>query len=132
MVIVLVVFFKPSDAGGPSRVVCNVTWVRITEQTDWREKHTPDLRLPISEALRSLRHYHRAQNQEHHTIDRLEERGMARGSAGGSTFNGQERAIVNRTNIGLFFFFLRQIGVTSERRGGTHMGFSERIDTVLN
>ena len=30
-----------------------------------------------------------------------------------------------------FFFFLRQSGVTSERRSGTHMGFSERRDTIL-
>ena len=67
--------------GGPLRIVCNVIWVRITEQIDWREKHTPDLRLPRSEALRSLRHYLRAQNQEHQTIDRLEERGVERESA---------------------------------------------------
>ena len=97
--------------GGLSRIVCNVIWVRITEQIDWREKHTPDLRLPRSEALRSLRHYLRAQNQEHQTIDRLEERGVERESARGSSLKGRERAIVNRTNIGpffpsLFFFFL--------------------------
>ena len=34
-----------------------------------------------SEMLRSSRHYLRAQSQGHHTIDRLEERGVERGSA---------------------------------------------------
>ena len=27
---------------------------------------------------------------------------------------------------------LRNVGKTSERRSGAHMGFSERIDTILN
>ena len=35
---------------------------------------TCGLRLGRSEVLRSFRHYLRAQSQEHHTIDRLEER----------------------------------------------------------
>ena len=37
---------------------------------------TGGLRLGRSEVLRSLRHYLRAQSQGHHTIDRLEERGV--------------------------------------------------------
>ena len=28
--------------------------------------------------------------------------------------------------------FKGNVGETSERRGGAHMGFSERIDTILN
>ena len=28
--------------------------------------------------------------------------------------------------------FKGDVGETSERRGGAHMGFSERVDTVLN
>ena len=36
--------------------------------------------LGRSEVLRSLRHYLRAQSQGHHTIDRLEERGVERES----------------------------------------------------
>jgi len=38
--------------------------------------------LPLgrSEELRNLRHYLRAQSQGHHTIDRLEERGVERES----------------------------------------------------
>ena len=37
---------------------------------------TSGLRLGRSEVLGSLRHYLPAQNQGHHTIDRLEERGL--------------------------------------------------------
>ena len=65
------------------------------------------------------------QSQGHHTIDRLEERGVESGSARLSSLKGQERAIVNQWNIGT-------VGKTSERRGGARMGFSERIDTILN
>ena len=42
---------------------------------------TNGLLLGRSEVLRSLRHYMREQSQGHHTIDRLEERGVERGSA---------------------------------------------------
>ena len=41
---------------------------------------TSGLGLGRSEVLRSLRHYLRARSQGHHTFDRLEERGMKRGS----------------------------------------------------
>jgi len=37
---------------------------------------TSGLCLGSSEVLRSFRHYLRAQSQGHHTIDRLEERGV--------------------------------------------------------
>ena len=75
-----------------------------------------------------LRRYLRAQSQGHHVIDRLEERGVERGSARRSSFKGRERAgIDNRTNIGT-----GDIGTISERRGGAHMGFSECIDITLN
>ena len=56
--------------------------------------------LSISELLRSLRHYLRAQSQGHHTIDRLEVRGVERGSARRSSLKGRERAIVSQTTIG--------------------------------
>ena len=56
--------------------------------------------LGRSEVLRSLRHYLRVQSQRHHNIDRLEERGVERGSARRSSLKGRERAIVNQTNIG--------------------------------
>ena len=56
---------------------------------------TSGLLLGGSEVLRSLRHPLRAQSHGHHTIDRLEERGVRR-----SSLKGRERAIVNQTNIG--------------------------------
>ena len=58
---------------------------------------TSGLLLGRSEVLRS---YLQAQSQGHHTIDRLEERDVERGSARGSSLTGRERAIVNQTNIG--------------------------------
>ena len=61
---------------------------------------TSGLLLGRSEVLRSLRHYLLSQSQGHHTIDRLEERGVERGIARRSSLKGRERAIVNQTNIG--------------------------------
>ena len=42
---------------------------------------TSGLRLERSEVLMSLRRYLRTQNQRHHTIDRLEERGVEKRAA---------------------------------------------------
>ena len=61
---------------------------------------TGGLRLGRSEVLRSFRYYMRAQSQGHHTIDRLEERGVETESARGSSSKGRERAIVSQTNTG--------------------------------
>ena len=60
---------------------------------------TSGLLLGRSEVLRSLRYYLRARRQAHHTIDRLEERGVERGSARRPSVKGRERAIVSQTNI---------------------------------
>ena len=49
---------------------------------------TSGLLLGRSEVLRSLRHYMRAQSQGHHTTDRLEERGVERGTARQSSLKG--------------------------------------------
>ena len=62
---------------------------------------TIGLLLGRFEVLRSLRHYLRAQSQEHHTIYHLEERGVERVSARRSSLKGRERVIVNQTNIGI-------------------------------
>ena len=40
------------------------------------------------------------QSQGYHTSDRVEERGVARGSARRFSLKGLERAIVSQTNIG--------------------------------
>ena len=60
---------------------------------------TSGLFLERSKVLRNVRHYLRAKSQGHHAIDRLEERGVERGSARRSSSKGRERVIVSQTNI---------------------------------
>ena len=85
---------------------------------------TSGLLLGRSEVLRSLRHYLQAQSQGHHTTDRPEERCVERGSARRSSLKGRSDEHWNR--------FKGNVGETSERRDGAHMGFSDRIYTILN
>ena len=73
----------------------------MTEQIDWQAKQPSQVFLGRSEVLRSLRHYLRAQSQGHHTINRLEERGVERGSARRPFFERMRGAIVNQTNIAI-------------------------------
>ena len=56
---------------------------------------------------------------------------MGRGSARRPSLKGRERAIVNQTNTDKNHF-KGNIGDTSERQGGVHMGFLECIATTLN
>ena len=102
----------------------------MIKQIDWRAKQpTHGLFLGRSEVFRSLRHYLREQSQAHsHTIDRLEEKGVDTGSASRSSLKGRQMAIVRRTRIGT----AGNLGETSERRGGAHVDFFERIDSILN
>ena len=79
---------------------CRSEGKRPSRQTGGQSSSNNGLLLGRSEVLRSLRHYLRAQSQGHHTVDRLEERGVERGSARRSSLKGRERAVVNRTNIG--------------------------------
>ena len=78
--------------------------VKGNDQADrLASKATPTrgLLLGRCEVFRSLRHYLRAQSQAHsHTIDRLEERSVDRGSARRSSLKGRQMAIVRRTNTG--------------------------------
>ena len=73
----------------------------------------------------------RAQSQGHHNNDRLEETGVERVNSRRSSLKRRKRAIVNQTNIKTVCF-KGNVGETSERRGGAHMGFSARIDAILN
>ena len=66
--------------------------------------------------LRRLRHYLRAQSQGRHTVDRLEERGVERTREG------------HRHSDEHWNRFKGDVGETSERRAGAHMGFSERLE----
>ena len=105
-----------------------------TNNSKWRlagnAATTSGLRLGRSEVWRRLRHYLRAQSQGHHTIDRLEERGVERGSARRSSFERTREGL--RQSDEHWNRFKGNAGETSERRGGARMGFSERIDTILN
>ena len=68
---------------------------------------TSGLCLGRPEVLRSLRHHQWAQNQGHHSTDRLDERSV--------TFE---------------LFHEQHCGQISERQGGMHMGLPERVDLV--
>ena len=92
---------------------------------------TSGLLLGRSEVLRSLRHYMWAQSQGHHTTDCLQERGVERGSARWYSLKGRERAIVNQTDIGTVS--KATLGkLLRERVKHIIMGFSKRVDTILN
>ena len=67
----------------------------------------------------------RAQSQGHHTIDCLEERGVERGSA------RRERES-HRQSDEHWNRFKGNVGETFERQSGAPMGFTERLDTILN
>ena len=84
-----------------------------------------------SELLRRLRHYLRAQSQGHHTIDRLEARGMERGRARRSSLKRREGHRQSNEHSNRFKGYIRE---TSERRGGEHkiVCFSVRMDTILS
>ena len=57
-------------------------------------------RFGRSKVLRSFRHCVRAQSQGHHTIDRLEERGVERGGlAQRFIIEGREGAVVSQTDV---------------------------------
>ena len=62
-------------------------------------KMTCGLKLGRSDVIRNLRRHLQAECQ-HHSIDRLREKGIRRGSARWSTLKGGSRATVNQTNIG--------------------------------
>ena len=64
---------------------------------------TTGLRLGRSDVLRAVRQHLQQleDNQEHHhSVDRLLERDIQKGSGRLSTLRGRERAVVNQTNIG--------------------------------
>ena len=77
-----------------------------------------------------MRHYLRAQSQGHHTTDRLEERGVERGSARRSSLKRTRER--HRQSDEHWNRFKGHVGETSERRGGAHMGFSERMGVLLS
>ena len=61
---------------------------------------TSSLQLGRAEVLRGLRNFLSTDKPEHHSIDRLKERGVEKGSGRHSTLQGRERSVFNQTNIG--------------------------------
>ena len=61
---------------------------------------TSGLQLGRAEVLRGLRNFLSTDKSEHHSIDRLKERGVEKGSGRHSTLQGRERSVFNQTNIG--------------------------------
>ena len=94
-------------SSSPSKTPVGVLPWTCRREGKWPRKYTSEqatlacgLLLGGSEVLRSYKHNQRAQRQGHHTINRLEERGVERRSVRWSSWKGRERAIVNQTNIG--------------------------------
>ena len=50
--------------------------------------------------LRGLGNFLNMDRPEHHSTDRLKERGVEKGSGQHSTLQGRERSVINQTNIG--------------------------------
>ena len=75
---------------------------------DWSDRHrlastadiTSGLQLGGAEVLRGLRSFLNMDRPEHHSIDRLKERGVEKGSGLHSTLHSRERSVFNQTNIG--------------------------------
>ena len=61
---------------------------------------TSGLQLGRAEVLRVLRNFLNMDRPEHHSIDRLKERGVVNGSGRYSTLHGRERSVFNQVNIG--------------------------------
>ena len=61
---------------------------------------TSGLQLGRAEVLRGLRNFHNTDKPEHHSIDRLRERLVGKGSGRHSTLQGWERSEFNQTNTG--------------------------------
>ena len=61
---------------------------------------TSGLQLGRAEVLWGLRNFLSTDKPEHHSIDRLKERGVEKGSGRHSTLQGRERSVFNQTNIG--------------------------------
>ena len=61
---------------------------------------TSGLQLGRAEVLRDFRNYLNTDKPAHHSIDRLKERGVEKGSSRYSTIQGRERSVFNQTDIG--------------------------------
>ena len=81
---------------------------------------TSGLQLGRAEVLRGLRNFLSTDKPEHHSIDRLKERGVEKGSGRHSTLQGRERSVFNQTNIGTVS--RATLGRLLRGRAGARMG----------
>ena len=81
---------------GHARVSGNERADRLASTADI----TSGLQLGRAEVLRSLMNFLNTDKPEHHSIDRLKERGVEKGSGRHSTLQGRERSEFNQANIG--------------------------------
>ena len=87
------------------------------------------LQLGRADVLRGLRNFLNMDRPEHHSIDRLKERGVEKGSGRHSTLQGRERSV----KPGKYWHcFEGNLGETVERQGEARMGLSERYDAILS
>ena len=87
---------------------------------------TSGLQLGRAEVLRGLRNFLNMDRPEHHSIDRLKQRGVEKGSGRHSTVRGRERSVFYQTNIGTVS------RATLGRLLRARMGFNERYDAILS
>ena len=82
---------------------CHLSFIDRLQRAD-RLASTADitsgLQLGRADALKSLRSFLNMDRPEHHSIDRLKERGVEKGSGQHSTLQDRERSVFNQANIG--------------------------------
>ena len=62
---------------------------------------TSGLQLGRAEVFRGLRNFLNIDRPDHHSIGRLKERGMEKGSGRHYTLRGRKRSVFNQTNVGI-------------------------------
>ena len=72
---------------------------------------------------------HRTHSQEHHNIDSVEDRGAERESARLSSLMGREIIVGSQTKTATVL--KAKLKEIYDTRSGVHMGFPERVDTIL-
>ena len=72
----------------------------MKEQIDCQAQQISGLKVGRTEVLRGLRNFLNIDRPEHHSIDRLKERGVEKGSGRHSTLQGRERSVFKQANIG--------------------------------
>ena len=90
---------------------------------------TSGLQLGRAEVLRGLRNFLSTDKPEHHSIDRLKERGVVKRKR--PTFHPpRPRNDLCSTRQILALVSRATLGETAKRRGGARMGLSERYDAI--